>query len=168
MRERERLLFDGLEGVAGVAEAGPDFRAMLGVALDEARRGLAEGGVPVGAALFRRDGTLLGRGRNRRVQEGDPSVHGETDAFRRAGRQRSYRDTVLVTTLAPCWYCSGLIVQFRIGTVVVGESRTFRGGLDWLHERGVEVVDLDSRECVEVLQTFIRARPEIWNEDIGE
>src|SRR5690554_2654924 len=104
----------------------PDYRAMLDVALEEARLGLAEGGIPIGAALFHRDGTLLGRGRNRRVQENDPSVHGETDAFRKAGRQRSYRDKVLVTTLAPCWYCSGLIRQFNIGTVVVGESKNFR------------------------------------------
>jgi cytosine deaminase len=160
---------DAPGGAAATAVASRDeLRAMLGVALEEARLGLAEGGVPVGAALFRRDGTLLGRGRNRRVQHGDPSVHGETDAFRNAGRQRSYRDTVLVTTLAPCWYCSGLIVQFRIGTVVVGESRTFRGGIDWLRERGVRVIDLDSPECVQVLRSFIDAHPEIWNEDIGE
>jgi cytosine deaminase len=111
---------------------------------------------------------LLGRGRNRRIQENDPSVHGETDAFRKAGRQRRYQDTIMVTTLAPCWYCSGLIVQFRIGTVVVGESLTFRGGLDWLRERGVKVVDLASAECVGLLAGFIAARPEVWNEDIGE
>lgn len=141
---------------------------MLAVAVEEARLGLAEGGVPVGAALFNRDGTLLGRGRNRRVQQDDPSVHGETDAFRNAGRQRRYQDTIMVTTLAPCWYCSGLIVQFRIGAVVVGESRTFRGGIDWLRERGVEVVDLDSAECVELLASFITAHPDVWNEDIGE
>ena len=141
---------------------------MLAVALEEARLGLAEGGVPVGAALFDQDGTLLGRGRNRRVQQGDPSVHGETDAFRNAGRQRRYQDTIMVTTLAPCWYCSGLIVQFRIGAVIVGESRTFRGGIDWLRERGVEVVDLDSPECVDLLASFIKAHPDVWNEDIGE
>lgn len=141
---------------------------MLDVALEEARVGLAEGGIPIGAALFDRDGTLLGRGRNRRVQENDPSVHGETDAFRKAGRQRRYRDTIMVTTLAPCWYCSGLIVQFRIGTVVVGESRTFRGGIDWLRERGVKVVDLGSAECESLLASFIAAHPDVWNEDIGE
>jgi cytosine deaminase len=145
-----------------------DPRAMLAVAVEEARLGLAEGGVPVGAALFNRDGTLLGRGRNRRVQQGDPSVHGETDAFRNAGRQRRYQDTIMITTLAPCWYCSGLIVQFQIGAVVVGESRTFRGGIDWLRERGVEVVDLDSKECVDLLASFIEAHPDVWNEDIGE
>jgi cytosine deaminase len=141
---------------------------MLAVALEEARLGLAEGGIPIGAALFDQGGRLLGRGHNRRVQESDPSVHGETDAFRKAGRQRRYQDTIMVTTLAPCWYCSGLIVQFRIGQVVVGESRTFRGGIDWLRERGVSVIDLDSQECVDLLTAFIEARPDVWNEDIGE
>jgi cytosine deaminase len=141
---------------------------MLEAAITEARRGLAEGGIPIGAALFRADGVLLGSGHNRRVQEGDPSVHGETDAFRKAGRQRSYRNTIMVTTLAPCWYCSGLVVQFRIGTVVLGESRTFRGGIDWLRERGVQVVDLSSDTCERILGDYIAAHPEIWNEDIGE
>jgi cytosine/creatinine deaminase len=145
-----------------------DYPAMLQVALEEARIGLAEGGVPVGAALFHRNGTLLGRGRNRRVQNDDPSVHGETDAFRRAGRQRGYADTIMVTTLAPCWYCSGLIVQFRIGAVVVGESRTFRGGIDWLRDRKVPVVDLNSQQCSELMAEFIRSQPQVWNEDIGE
>jgi creatinine deaminase len=145
-----------------------DYASMLAIALEEARAGMAEGGIPIGAALFHRDGRLLGRGHNRRVQEGDPSVHGETDAFRKAGRQRSYRDTIMVTTLAPCWYCSGLVVQFGIGKVVVGESRTFRGGIDWLRERGIEVVDLDSTECVKLLTHFITAHPEVWHEDIGE
>jgi cytosine/creatinine deaminase len=144
------------------------YRHMLDVALEEAHLGFQEGGVPVGAALFTRAGELVSRGRNRRVQQGDPSIHGETDAFRRAGRQRNYRDLVMVTTLAPCWYCSGLVRQFRIGTLVVGESRTFSGGIDWLRENGVEVIDLDSRECRELMQSFILARPEIWNEDIGE
>lgn len=144
-----------------------DHAALLQVALEEARLGLAEGGIPIGAALFDDQGRLLGRGRNRRVQEGDPSIHGETDAFRKAGRQRSYRDTVMVTTLAPCWYCSGLVRQFRIGTVVVGESVNFSGGLDWLRENGVKVVDLASPECIELLAAYIRARPEVWNEDIG-
>jgi cytosine deaminase len=146
----------------------PDVHAMLAVALEEARLGLTEGGIPIGAALFDRSGTLLGRGHNRRVQENDPSVHGETDAFRKAGRQRRYQDTIMVTTLAPCWYCSGLIVQFQIGQVVVGESRTFRGGIDWLRERGVSVIDLDSPECASLLGAFIAAHPEVWNEDIGE
>ena len=141
---------------------------MLAVALEEARFGLTEGGIPIGAALFTRAGELVSRGHNRRVQHSDASLHGEIDAFRRAGRQRSYRNMVMATTLAPCWYCSGLIRQFRIGAVVVGESRTFRGGIDWLRDSGVEVVDLDSRECRELLEGFIAKHPEIWNEDIGE
>jgi cytosine deaminase len=145
-----------------------DYEKMLAVALEEAHQGFAEGGIPIGAALFAADGTLVSRGRNRRVQQGDPSIHGETDAFRRAGRQRSYRNLIMVTTLAPCWYCSGLVRQFRIGTVVVGESRTFHGGIDWLRENGVKVIDLDSAECRELLESFIAKHPEVWNEDIGE
>src|SRR5690348_614846 len=146
----------------------PDYSEMLRVALEEARLGLSEGGIPIDAAVFHRDGRLLGRGHNRRVQEGDPSIHGETDAFRRAGRQRSYRDLIMVTTLAPCWYCSGLVRQFRIGTVVVGESRTFDGGIGWLRENGVNVIDLDNSDCRELLESYIADHPEIWNEDIGE
>jgi cytosine/creatinine deaminase len=140
---------------------------MLEVTLAEARTGLAEGGIPIGAALFSADGGLISSGHNRRVQDDDPSSHGETDAFRRAGRQRSYRSMTMVTTLAPCWYCSGLIRQFGFKRVIVGESETFRGGIDWLRENGVEVVDLDSAECKAVLAEFIGAHPEIWNEDIG-
>lgn len=140
---------------------------MLEVALNEARKGLAEGGIPIGAAIFSSDGRLLGSGHNRRVQHGDPSAHGETDAFRDAGRQRSYRDLTMVTTLAPCWYCSGLIRQFGFQRVIVGESRTFQGGIDWLRETGVEVIDLDSTVCRDLLAGFIAAHPEIWNEDIG-
>jgi cytosine deaminase len=141
---------------------------MLAVALEEARYGLVEGGIPIGAAMFTRTGELVSRGHNRRVQQGDPGMHAETDAFRRAGRQRSYSNLVMVTTLAPCWYCSGLVRQFRIGTVVVGESRTFSGGIDWLRENGVEVIDLDNRECRELLAGYIAAHREVWNEDIGE
>ena len=141
---------------------------MLEVAIEEARRGLAEGGIPIGAALFDRDGKLLGSGHNRRVQEGDPSIHGETDAFRKAGRQPSYRRTIMVTTLAPCWYCSGLVRQFKIGTVVVGESVNFSGGVDWLRENGVEVIDLNSQVCIDMLNDYITANPAVWNEDIGE
>ncbi len=144
------------------------YRAMLEVALEEARIGRREGGVPIGAAMFDGEGKLLASGRNRRVQQDDPSVHGETDAFRRAGRQRSYRDKIMVTTLAPCWYCSGLIRQFGIRTLVVGESRNFSGGVEWLKSLGVEVIDLDSQECSDLLTGFIAEHPEIWNEDIGE
>ena len=141
---------------------------MLAVALEEARAGLAEGGIPIGSALFGADGTLLGRGHNQRVQRDDPSAHAETEAFRDAGRRRAYRDTTMVTTLSPCWYCSGLVRQFGIGALVIGESRTFAGGADWLREAGVEVVDLDSQECVDLLGAFIAERPEVWAEDIGE
>jgi cytosine deaminase len=140
---------------------------MLETALDEARAGLAEGGIPIGAAIFAADGTLIGSGYNRRVQHNDPSAHGETDAFRNAGRQRSYRDLTMVTTLAPCWYCSGLIRQFGFRRVIIGESRTFQGGTDWLRENGVEVIDLDSAACRDLLTTFITAHPDVWNEDIG-
>jgi cytosine deaminase len=140
---------------------------MLKIAIEEARQGLAEGGIPIGAALFDRQGTLLGRGHNRRIQENDPAIHGETDAFRRAGRQRTYRDKIMVTSLAPCWYCSGLVRQFGIPTVLIGESRNFHGGIDWLRENGVEVIDLDSSECIDLLAAYIRGNPAIWNEDIG-
>ncbi|MBI1912387.1 MAG: nucleoside deaminase [Deltaproteobacteria bacterium] len=145
-----------------------DYSELLKVAILEARTGLEEGGIPIGAALFDRDGVLLGRGRNRRIQENDPSVHGETDAFRKAGRQKSYKDKILVTTLAPCWYCSGLIRQFKIGTVIVGESVNFEGGLGWLKENGINVIDLESEECRKMLSDFISKNPEVWNEDIGE
>jgi len=145
-----------------------DYQSMLDVAIEEGKIGMAEGGIPIGAALFDGEGKLLGRGHNRRVQEGDPSVHGETDAFRKAGRQRSYRDTIMATTLAPCWYCSGLVRQFGIGTVVVGESETFQGGVDWLRENRVRVIDMNSQECKDMLAAFITAHPEVWNEDIGE
>ncbi len=148
--------------------SGLDHNAMLETALAEARAGSEEGGIPIGAAMFDASGALLGSGHNQRVQRGDPSAHGETDAFRNVGRRRSYRDTTMVTTLAPCWYCSGLIRQFGIGTVVVGESRTFQGGIEWLRECGVEVIDLDSQECVDLLEAFIARAPEIWDEDIGE
>jgi cytosine/creatinine deaminase len=145
----------------------PTPEEMLAVAVEEARAGLAEGGIPIGAALFGPDGELWGRGHNRRVQDDDASVHGETDAFRKAGRRASYRGTTMVTTLAPCWYCSGLVRQFAIPRVIVGESRTFEGGIDWLRELGIEIIDLDSSECAELLGGFIAEHPDVWNEDIG-
>ena len=141
-----------------------DYNAMLQVALAEARQGLAEGGIPIGAALFDKAGILLGSGHNRRVQEGDPSVHGETDAFRKAGRQRSYRDKIMVTTLAPCWYCSGLVRQFKIGTVVVGEAVNFAGGIEWLRENGVNVIDLNSADCTKLLADGCRFQKSVKNE----
>ena len=145
-----------------------DPKKLLEIAIEEARLGASEGGIPIGAALFDSDGNLLGRGHNRRVQENDPSIHGETDAFRKAGRQRNYRDTIMATTLAPCWYCSGLVRQFGIGTVIVGESETFQGGIDWLRENGVTVIDVNNAECKSLLGKFITEHPEVWNEDIGE
>ena len=145
-----------------------DHAAMLEVALAEARKGLAEGGIPIGAAIFDDEGKLIGSGHNRRVQNGDPSLHGETDAFRNAGRQRSYRKLTMVTTLAPCWYCSGLVRQFGFGTLIVGESRNFQGGMEWLRSLGVRVFDLDSSECASLLSEYIRCNPAVWNEDIGE
>jgi len=141
---------------------------MLEIALIEARKGLSEGGIPIGAAIFDEAGRLIGAGHNRRVQNGDPSLHGETDAFRNAGRQRSYRKLTMVTTLAPCWYCSGLVRQFGFRTLVVGESRNFQGGVEWLRSLGVNVVDLNSEECVSLLAEYIRKYPEVWNEDIGQ
>ena len=145
-----------------------NFAAMLDRALQEARIGIAEGGIPIGAAIFDEHGKLVGAGHNRRVQNGDPSLHGETDAFRNAGRQRSYRQLTMVTTLAPCWYCSGLIRQFGFRRVIVGESRTFQGGIEWLRSLGIEVIDLDSQHCVDLLTDYIQKNPAVWNEDIGE
>jgi len=140
----------------------------LAVAAAEAQRGAAEGGIPIGAALFDGEGRLLGSGHNRRVQDGDASMHAETNAFRNAGRQRSYRDTVMVTTLSPCWYCSGLVKQFGIGRVVVGDDRSFLGGQDWLAGHGVDVTVVNDAALIRTMGDFIEANPELWNEDIGE
>lgn len=150
-------------GVSGARD-----REWLELALAEALAGRDEGGIPIGAALVGADGTVLGTGRNRRVQDGDASAHGETDAFRRAGRQRSYRGTTMVTTLSPCWYCSGLVRQFGISRVVVGEASTFSGGHEWLADLGVEVVVLEDQRCVDLMTRFIREHPELWFEDIGQ
>jgi creatinine deaminase len=145
-----------------------DIADMLAVAVEEARTGLAEGGIPIGAALFGPDGELWGRGHNRRVQDGDPSTHGETSAFRNAGRRRGYRGSTMVTTLSPCWYCSGLVRQFGISRVLIGEATTFFGGHEWLVEHGVEITVVDDRECVAMMREFIAERPDLWFEDIGE
>jgi cytosine deaminase len=145
----------------------PDYPAMLAVALDEARIGLAEGGLPIGAAIFRTDGALISRGHNRRIQHNDPSIHGETDAFRNAGRQKSYRDLIMVTTLAPCWYCSGLVRQFGFQTLVLGESRNFSGGELWLRDLGITVIDLANPACIAMMRDYIAANPAVWHEDIG-
>jgi cytosine deaminase len=145
-----------------------NYSAMLDVAIAEARVGLSEGGLPIGAAIFDAHGECISSGHNRRVQQGDPSIHGETDAFRRAGRQRSYRDLIMVTTLAPCWYCSGLVRQFGFRTLVVGESQNFSGGLDWLRSVGVQIMDMASDECIAMMADYIHKNPAIWNEDIGK
>ena len=147
--------------------ATPDYRSMLAVALEEARVGLAEGGLPIGAAIFHTDGTLISRGHNQRIQQNDPSIHGETDAFRKAGRQRSYRDLIMVTTLAPCWYCTGLIRQFGFRTVVIGECVNHSGGEDSLRELGLNVIDLNDTACIAMMRDYIAANPTVWNEDIG-
>ena len=136
-------------------------------AVAQAAASLAEGGVPVGAALDL-GGTLVASGHNERVQSGDPIAHGEMSCLRRAGRRRSYRDAVLYTTLAPCAMCAGTVVQFGIPLVVVGEARTFPGELDLLRGRGVEVVVLDDPRCVELMERFQREHPAVWAEDIGE
>ena len=149
---------------AAILSAAPD---MLAIAFEEAQLGLAEGGLPIGAAIFCTDGTFVSRGRNRRVQQDDPSIHGETDAFRNAGRQRSYRDLIMVTTLAPCWYCSGLVRQFGFGTLIVGESKNFTGGELWLRDYGINVIDLADPACITMMRDFIAANPALWNEDIG-
>src|SRR5271157_2143287 len=142
-----------------------DHRALLTVAIAEARQGLSENGIPIGAAIFDASGKLLGAGHNRRVQHIDPSAHGETDAFRNAGRQRTYRDKIMVTTLAPCWYCSGLVRQFGFQTLIVGESQNFQGGLTWLRDLGVNVIDLNNQQCITLLADYIQNNPQIWHED---
>jgi cytosine deaminase len=147
----------------------PDDAAFLELAIEQARIGRDEGGVPIGAALMA-DGQVLGVGRNRRVQDGSAIRHGETDALERAGRRPAsvYRRATMYTTLSPCDMCTGAILLYGIPRVVMGENRTFVGGEDLLRSRGVEVLNLDSAECVELMRTFIAEHPEIWNEDIGE
>ncbi len=144
------------------------FENLLNFAMEEAVNGRQEGGIPIGAVLADKNGSVIGRGHNRRIQNGDPSAHAETEAFRNAGRLRSYRETIMVTTLSPCWYCCGLIKQFRIGTVVIGESVNFMGGQDWLRDQGIRIIDLHSEECIRVLKEYIQKNPAVWNEDIGE
>ena len=138
----------------------------LKAAIDEAKQGLAEGGIPIGSVLVR-DGKIIGRGHNRRVQNGDPMAHAEIDCLQKAGRIGSYKGTVLYSTLMPCYLCSGAVVQFNIKKVFVGESRTFPGGPQFMRSHGVEVVDIDDQECVGLMKKFIADKPALWNEDIG-
>jgi cytosine deaminase len=142
-------------------------RQKMEVALEEARLSLSEGGIPIGAALWRGE-ELLGRGHNRRVQLGNPILHGETDCLQNVGRIGSYRGTTIYSTLMPCYMCSGTIVQFRIMRVVVGEAKSFPGGREFMEAHGVEVVDLEIAECAAMMQGFIEANPRLWAEDIGE
>ena len=139
---------------------------LMALAIAQARKSLSEGGIPIGAALARA-GELLAAGHNKRVQENDPVTHAEIDCLRNAGRIGSFRDTVLYSTLMPCYLCSGAIVQFQIRKVIVGESRTFAGGREFMQSHGVEVIDLDLPECLEMMRKFIAAHPQLWNEDIG-
>lgn len=143
-----------------------DDARFMAEAVAEARKGLAEGGIPIGAVLVR-GGEIIGRGHNRRVQDGDPVAHGEMSAFRDAGRQTSYRDVTLYTTLSPCMMCAGTAVQFGVGRVVIGEADTFGGNEKFLRARGVAVRILDDPECKAMMETFIRANPVLWNEDIA-
>ncbi len=136
-------------------------------AIEEARKGLSEGGVPIGSVLVK-EGRIIGKGHNQRVQRGDPMAHAEIDCLRSAGRIGSYKDTVLYSTLMPCYLCAGAVVQFGIKKVVVGESRTFEGALQFMKQNGVEVINLDSSECYEMMQDFIKKNHELWYEDIGK
>lgn len=144
-----------------------NHREFMNLAIAQARKSLHEGGVPIGAVLVE-DGELIAQGHNRRVQSGDPIAHGEMDCLRRAGRRRSYARTTLYTTLSPCMMCAGTIVQFKIPQVVVGENRSFDGNIEFLQERGVRVVLMDSQVCVDLMRTFIKQNPDLWNEDISE
>lgn len=140
--------------------------SFLKAAIDEARQGLTEGGIPIGSVLVK-DGQIVGRGHNQRVQKNDPMTHAEIDCLRNAGRIGNYRGTTLYSTLMPCYLCAGAVVQFGIKKVIVGESRTFPGAVEFMRSHGVEVVNLDDDECVAMMEQFITDRPELWNEDIG-
>jgi creatinine deaminase len=147
------------------ASAGAD--PLMNAAIEEAQHGLAEGGLPIGSVLVR-GGQIIGRGHNRRVQKGDPMAHAEIDCLSRAGRQKTYKDTVLYSTLMPCHLCSGAVVQFGIPKVVVGESVNFGGAPDFLRKQGVEVIDLHDPQCIQMMGDFTKAHPDLWNEDIGK
>jgi len=144
-----------------------DDKRLLRIAYEEARAGFAEGGCPIGSVLAR-GGEVVAQGRNQRGQKGDPIAHGEMDALRKAGRQKTYRDTVLYTSLSPCMMCTGTIIQFGIPRVVIGENTTFGGNEDFLRSRGVEVVVADDPDCIALMQRFIAEKPALWAEDIAE
>lgn len=163
--QREHSASQSQPAPAGESPAADD--PFLAMAIDEAHKGLAEGGLPIGSVLVR-DGVVIGRGHNRRVQKGDPMAHAEIDCLTNAGRQKTYKDTVLYSTLMPCHLCSGAVVQFRIPKVIVGESVNFAGAPDFLRKQGVEVVDLKDERCIKMMAEFIKAHPELWHEDIGK
>ena len=142
-------------------------KEMLRIAYNEAKAGFDEGGCPIGSVLAR-DGKVVSQGRNQRVQKGDPIAHGEMDALRKAGRQKTYRDTTLYTSLSPCMMCSGTIIQFGIPRVVIGEAVNFGGNEELLRARGVEVIVVNDQDCINLMEKFIEEKPELWAEDIAE
>jgi cytosine deaminase len=139
----------------------------LAEAITEAKKGLSEGGIPIGSVLVK-DGKIIGMGHNKRVQENNPMIHAEIDCLMNAGRIGSYKDTVLYSTLMPCYLCAGAVVQFGIKKIIAGESKTFPGAADFMKSHGVEVIDLNNSECINMMENFIKEKPELWNEDIGE
>ena len=142
-------------------------KKMLKIAYNEAKAGFDEGGCPIGAVLAR-EGDVVSQGRNQRVQKGDPIAHGEMDALRKAGRQKTYRDTTLYTSLSPCMMCSGTIIQFGIPRGVIGEAVNFGGNEELLRARGVEVIVANDQDCIDLMDKFIEEKPELWAEDIAE
>lgn len=157
---------DSFEKVSHVCENNP-MDEFIQAAIAEARKGLQQGGIPIGSVLVK-DNQIIARGHNQRVQQNDPMTHAEIDCLRNAGRVGNYRNTVLYSTLMPCYMCAGTVVQFNIKKVIVGESKTFPGAKDFMVSHGVEVIDLHNEECIAMMENFIKANPELWNEDIGE
>ncbi|MFM2208230.1 MAG: hypothetical protein RL213_2205 [Bacteroidota bacterium] len=143
------------------------YDPFMDAAIQEAKSGWDEGGIPIGSVMVR-DGQVIGRGHNQRVQKGDPVTHAEIDCMRNAGRIGNYKDVVLYSTLMPCYLCAGAVVQFGIKKVIVGESKTFPGAADFMRSHGVEVIDLNDEECIGLMERMIREKPELWNEDIGK
>jgi cytosine/creatinine deaminase len=163
-KEIHEAIQRGKTGGAAITAANDPF---LAAAIAEAKLGLSEGGLPIGSVLVR-DGQIIGRGHNRRVQRGDPMAHAEIDCLTQAGRQKTYKDTILYSTLMPCYLCSGAAVQFGVPKVIVGESVNFKGGPEFMRSHGIEVIDAADPTCIAMMQDFITAHPELWNEDIGK
>ncbi len=139
----------------------------LNEAIKEAKKGLSEDGIPIGSVLVKK-GQIIGRGHNKRIQENNPMIHAEIDCLMNAGRIGSYKDTVLYSTLMPCYLCAGAVVQFGIKKIIAGESQTFSGAVEFMKSHGVEVIDLNNEECIQMMSNFIESHPELWNEDIGK